>query len=103
VRSGAVSKKKEDRETNCSTLLENDNLPPREKTNKCLIDEGITVVGAGSHSVAWALTVLSHHLLSSPPLPLKLKTELATAKSNGSLVPGQFEKIPVFDGGDKRG
>jgi cytochrome P450 len=79
-----------------STLLENDNLPPSEKTNKCLIDEGITVVEAGSHSVAWALTVLSYHLLSSPPLLLKLKTELAAAKSNGLLVPGQFEKLPFL-------
>ncbi|KAF8867135.1 cytochrome P450 [Acephala macrosclerotiorum] len=44
-----------DRETIFHHLLESD-LTPSEKTVNRLIDEGITLVGAGSHTDAWTLT-----------------------------------------------
>ncbi|KAH7323773.1 cytochrome P450 [Rhexocercosporidium sp. MPI-PUGE-AT-0058] len=82
------------------TLLESD-LPPSEKTTTRLTDEGITLVGAGSHTVAWTLTVGSFHILSNPHILSTLKSELATIKRDGetlSSVLSQLEKLPFLTG-----
>ncbi|KAH7380825.1 cytochrome P450 [Cadophora sp. MPI-SDFR-AT-0126] len=82
------------------TLLESD-LPPSEKTTKRLTEEGITLVGAGSHTVAWALTVGSFHILSNFQTLSTLKTELLTIKRDGETLNSiliQLEKLPFLTG-----
>ncbi len=80
------------------TLLES-NLPPSEKTTTRLTDEGVTVLGAGSHTVAWTLTVGTFHILSTPSILSKLKEELSTIKRNGETLASvltQLEKLPYL-------
>lgn len=64
-----------------------------------MTDEGITVVGAGSHTVAWTLSVACYEILSSPTILQKLKTELSTIQNlNDSLakVLANLEKLPYL-------
>ncbi|KAH9219468.1 cytochrome P450 monooxygenase [Leptodontidium sp. 2 PMI_412] len=83
------------------TLLESD-LPPSEKTTTRLTEEGITLVGAGSHTVAWALTVGCFHVLSNPYILSTLKSELATINRDDgealNSVLSQLEKLPFLTG-----
>ncbi|KAK0117766.1 hypothetical protein ONS95_012092 [Cadophora gregata] len=82
------------------TLLESD-LPPSEKTTTRLTEEGITLVGAGSHTVAWTLTVGSFHILSNPQILSTLRAELSTVKREGETLNSiltQLEKLPFLTG-----
>ncbi|PQE04573.1 cytochrome p450 protein [Rutstroemia sp. NJR-2017a BVV2] len=51
-------------------------LPPQEKTIDRLWQEGQTVVGAGTETTAWTLSVLTCHLLSNPSMVARLKEEI---------------------------
>ncbi len=66
-------------------LLES-NLPPEEKIHSRLWQEGLVVVGAGSDTTAFTLTVIHFWLLKKPELLKKLKAELETA------MPDKFER-----------
>lgn len=59
--------------------LLNGELPPEERSVERLTDEAVTIVVAGSETVAWALTVGTYHILANVSILRKLKTELATA------------------------
>jgi cytochrome P450 len=64
-----------------------------------LTDEGITVVGAGSHTVAWTLSVACYYLLSSSIMLQNLKTELSTIQDlneNLSTLLAKLEKLPYL-------
>ena len=96
------AKSKIDRQTIFHALLESD-LPASEKRTERLIDEGIVVVGAGSHTVAWCLTVATFHVLSNPSILRKLKQELKTARTDNGLDPQELEKLPYLTAVIKEG
>ncbi|TVY25025.1 Cyrochrome P450 monooxygenase [Lachnellula hyalina] len=101
----ASSKSPTDRETIFHALLESD-LPASEKRNERLISEAIVLIGAGSHTVAWALTVATYHILSSPPTLQAIKQELSAAKRrNGGeeLTLSELEKLPYLTAVIKEG
>jgi cytochrome P450 len=51
-------------------------LPPEEKKLSRLWQEGQTVIGAGTETTAWALSVITFHILSNPAIRQKLLSEL---------------------------
>ncbi|TVY82412.1 Cyrochrome P450 monooxygenase [Lachnellula suecica] len=96
---------KTDRETIFHHLLESD-LPESEKHNQRLINEAIVLIGAGSHTVAWALTVATYHMLSNTSILRNLKQELSAAKkSKGgkALTLLELEKLPYLTAVIKEG
>lgn len=58
------------------------------------------VVGAGSHTVAWATTVATCYLLSNPSILQKLKDELKTIPptEDVSAFYARLEKLPYLTG-----
>lgn len=56
-------------------LLESD-LPPEEKLQSRLWQEGQVVIGAGADTTANALTITHFHILNNPDVHKKLKEEL---------------------------
>ncbi|PVH83062.1 cytochrome P450 monooxygenase [Cadophora sp. DSE1049] len=77
-----------------------DNLPEAKTTTR-LTEEGITLVGAASHTVAWTLTVGSFHILSNPRILSSLSSELSTVKREGETlnsILSQLEKLPFLTG-----
>ncbi|KAK4118275.1 cytochrome P450 [Parathielavia appendiculata] len=54
-------------------------LPPDEKTFVRLAEEGGVLIGAGTLTTAWALTVAVYYLLREPECLVRLKQELAAA------------------------
>lgn len=59
--------------------LRDSHLPPHEKTDERLMDEGLILVGAGGETTAQTLAVLVFHLLKNPVALSKLTDELRTA------------------------
>ena len=55
------------------------NLPESDKSVNRLKEESFIVVGAGTLTTSWALSVATYHLLTSPLTLRKLKTELMSA------------------------
>jgi len=52
------------------------NLPPNEKTVDRLWQDGQTVIGAGTETTAWTLSVISYHVLANPDILSKLLAEM---------------------------
>ena len=79
------------------TLLESD-LPPQEKTLERLTQEAQVIIGAGSDTVANALTVATFHILDNPNVLKSLKKELENAmpdsKKEASLL--VVENLPYL-------
>jgi len=73
-------------------------LPPQEKTLARLAQDGGAVVGAGTVTTAWAITVAVFYLTSQAPTLHKLKSELAsalpTAGEEASLA--SLEQLPYL-------
>ena len=55
------------------------NLPESDKSVNRLKEESVIVTGAGTLTTSWALSVAIYHLLASPRILQKLKTELISA------------------------
>jgi cytochrome P450 len=69
-----------------------------------MIDEGIVLIGAGSHTTAWALTVSTFHILSNPTILRNLKEEFSANKKNGqNLTLQELEKLPYLTAVIKEG
>ncbi|TGO82834.1 hypothetical protein BPOR_0748g00020 [Botrytis porri] len=51
-------------------------LPPNEKSVARLWQEGQTVIGAGTETTAWTLSVIAYHVLANPDILSKLLTEM---------------------------
>jgi cytochrome P450 len=66
-------------ETTIFHSLLNSDLPNSEKSSGRLAEEAVLLVGAGTHTTSWALSVATFHLLSQPKTLRKLKAELETA------------------------
>lgn len=95
------SKGKSDRDENIFQALLNSDLPESEKSTRRLVDEAVTVVGAGSHTTAWAVSVCSYYVLSNPHILRKLKDELKTVNLDGKSeqqLLRQLEKLPYLTG-----
>ena len=74
-------------------------LPPAEKTNSRLRDEAWIVIGAGTLTTAWTLTVALYHILASPRILARLKADLKAAipdREAPSLPLHVIEKIPYL-------
>lgn len=78
-------------------LLESD-LPPQEKSVDRLADEAQLMIGAGLETTAWALTTLSYHLISNPPILQKLRAELEKAIPDPATTVDSLylEKLPYL-------
>lgn len=85
--------------------LLNSDLPDEEKSLERLAEEAVIVIGAGQETLAWALTVITYHLLCNPTILKKLKTELATAIQDPEIATPEatLEKIPYLTGVIKEG
>ena len=60
-----------------------------------MIDEGIVLIGAGSHTTAWVLAIAIFHILSNPTILRNLKEEFSKNKKNEqNLSLYKFEKPP---------
>ncbi|PVH94286.1 cytochrome P450, partial [Periconia macrospinosa] len=73
-------------------------LPEAEKATSRLAEEAVLLVGAGTHTTSWCLTVIAFHLLWNSALLRKLKDELNTARSKagGALSLSDLERLPYF-------
>ncbi|KAL1863207.1 hypothetical protein Plec18170_000037 [Paecilomyces lecythidis] len=60
----------------------NSNLPESEKRLDRLAQEGQVVVGAGTETTSWALTVAMFYILENPSIRQRLETELLSLKPN---------------------
>jgi cytochrome P450 len=70
-----------DKETIFHSLLQSDQSEI-EKTPERLAQESVLLVGAGTHTTAWAMTVATFYLLSQPNTLKKLKDALEVALPN---------------------
>lgn len=85
--------------------LLNSDLPLSEKAPERLAGEGILLVGAGTHTTSWALSVAAFHLLSQPDLLRKLKKELETAAPDPNVMTPlpALERLPYLTAVIKEG
>lgn len=88
---------KHDRPTIFAELLESD-LESKEKGPQRLADEAAAVVGAGTETTSWALTVMTYHLLTKPELLAKLTAELKTVITDPKSLPAWhvLEALPYL-------
>ncbi|KAF2438280.1 cytochrome P450 [Karstenula rhodostoma CBS 690.94] len=97
VRKAGFEKEDEENKTVFHTLLRSD-LPEQEKETRRLAEEAVLLVGAGTHTTSWILTVITFYLLSNPPLLQKLRDELRTVlpevDSHAPLM--ELEKLPFL-------
>jgi cytochrome P450 len=77
--------------------LESD-LPPSEKTLFRLAGEAATLIGAGSETTAWALSVLTVRLLENPEILKKVEGELNSIVKDPTSLPkwSELEKLVYF-------
>lgn len=64
-------------------------LPESEKSNSHLSEAALTIVGAGTATVGWVLSVATYHLILNPRILTKLKAELKSA------IPDSDTGVPV--------
>ena len=78
-------------------LLESD-LPPEEKLHSRLWQEGLVVVGAGSDTTAYTLTVTHFWLLQKPEVLAKLRMELESVMPDKFTPPqlSAIERLPYM-------
>lgn len=78
-------------------LLDSD-LPPQEKTFDRLADECQSVIGAGTETTTFALTVISFHLLDNPDKLQKMRDELdqLNPDRNAQLSLRDLENLPYL-------
>lgn len=99
IRKAGFKKEEENGEikTVFHTLLRSD-LPAQEKETRRLAEEAVLLVGAGTHTTSWILTVITFYLLSNPPLLQKLREELRTVMPEvDSYAPlMELEKLPFL-------
>ncbi|KAH8896733.1 cytochrome P450 [Thozetella sp. PMI_491] len=86
---------KYDRPTVFSDIL-GSSLPEEEKTVFRLVAEGFGLVGAGTETTSWAMTVLSYHLLTKPELLDRLRESLERVDPANLESWVTLEKIPYL-------
>ncbi|KAM0418947.1 hypothetical protein ACHAPT_012105 [Fusarium lateritium] len=80
--------------------LEDPEIPAEEKTLGRLVDEGVTVIFAGTETTARSISVAMFHLLRDKSLLKKLRDELSTVKKgpDGRWAYNQLETLPYLTG-----
>jgi cytochrome P450 len=78
--------------------LLNCNLSPEEKAFPRLLDEGMTVVAAGTLTTSSFLGITFFHILANPLILQTLKDELATVMPDSTVIPPlrQLEQLPYL-------
>lgn len=78
-------------------MLDSD-LPPEEKSIVRLTDEAAAVLGAGTETTSWTVSVITYHLLTQPTLLARLTEELLGAVENPRKLPPwtTLEKLPYL-------
>lgn len=73
-------------------------IPAEEKTLDRLVDEGVTVIFAGTETTARSISVAMFHLLRDKSLLQKLRAELSTLEKgpDGQWVYNQLEALPYL-------
>lgn len=75
-----------DRPTIFASLLRSD-LDILDKEPQRLADEAAAVIGAGTETTSWALSVITYHLLTQPRLLEKLTKELNSVTADAKELP----------------
>ena len=88
---------KYDRPTVFGTILESD-LATWEKEPQRLADEAAGVIGAGTETTSWAMSVMTYHLLTQPNLLRKLRDELQQVVRDPKQLPAwtELENLPYL-------
>ncbi|KAF3060973.1 Trichodiene oxygenase [Daldinia childiae] len=88
---------KRERPTVFAELLKSD-LPEQEKTMTRLVNEATAMMGGGTGTASWTLSVITYHLLTKPKLLSKLTDELRGAVSDPQNLPPwtTLEKLPYL-------
>jgi cytochrome P450 len=82
--------------------LINSDITAEEKSVARFVDEGITLIGAGTVTTAHVLSTTSYHILANPEILHKLQKELKEAMPDGSFGPSaqntlnQLEHLPYL-------
>lgn len=86
-----------DRPTIFGSLLQSD-LDALDKEPQRLADEAAAVIGAGTETTSWALSVITYHLLTQPQLLAKLTDELQTVVKDPRHLPDwtTLEHLPYL-------
>ncbi|KAI1847118.1 hypothetical protein JX266_006993 [Neoarthrinium moseri] len=86
-----------ERPTVFGSLLESD-MPAHEKSLARLTDEASAVLGAGTETTSWTLSVITYHLLTQPKLLEKLTAELRSVVDDPLKLPTwtTLEKLPYL-------
>ncbi|KAL5409151.1 hypothetical protein PMIN06_004103 [Paraphaeosphaeria minitans] len=97
IRKAGFEKVEEENKTIFHALLRSD-LSVQEKETRRLAEEAVLLVGAGTHTTSWILTVVTFYLLSNPLLLRKLRDELRTVLPEvDSYAPlMELEKLPFL-------
>ncbi|EHA47697.1 trichodiene oxygenase [Pyricularia oryzae 70-15] len=85
------------RPTVFGSLLESD-LPEEEKSGARLTDEAGAVVGAGTETTSWSLSVMTYHLLAKPEVLQRLQDELRQVVDDPKNLPpwSVLEALPYL-------
>jgi cytochrome P450 len=88
---------KYDRPTVFGTILESD-VTALDKEPQRLADEAAAVIGAGTETTSWAMSVITYHLLTKPELLTKLTQELQTVIEDPKQLPSwtALENLPYL-------
>ncbi|KAF1999717.1 cytochrome P450 [Amniculicola lignicola CBS 123094] len=78
--------------------LRDSKLPPEERTVARLVDEAAIVVGAGSHTTAHTLAMMTYHLLNTPASLEKLLADLDSAMPDPNICLSwqELEQLPYL-------
>ncbi|RDW92216.1 hypothetical protein BP5796_01610 [Coleophoma crateriformis] len=104
IRNQEAEKSEKTDKTIFHTLLKSD-LPESERDTSRLADEAVLLVGAGTLTTSWTLSVAMYHLLADPKILKKLKEELENAipDPNESTPLPKLESLPYLTGVIKEG
>lgn len=100
IRSG---RNKTDSNSSHSTIFHDildSKLPDHKKTTERLTDEAPLLIGAGTETTSWTLTLATFHLLENPSILRKLKKdELKTVDPNseGHVPLATLQSLPYFN------
>jgi cytochrome P450 len=86
---------KEIMERSIFQALLNSDLPEEEKSYTRLLDEGKSLMGAGSETTSWALTLSIFYLLENKDIMQKLRKELRDMPREGPLL-RNLERMPYL-------
>lgn len=86
-----------ERPTVFGSLLDSD-MPEHEKSLVRLTDEASAVLGAGTETTSWTVSVITYHLLTKPEILVKLSKELNTVVKDPKNLPTwtDLEKLPYL-------